>query len=75
MLVSASVCSIGIIRSSTGPSKRDMNAAETRCGPAETCTTGEVMLSPFGSCSFIRGLMSMSATRSPLMAMSICSPL
>ena len=36
MLVSASVCSIGATRSSTGPSARWMNAADTRCGPALT---------------------------------------
>ena len=34
--LSAIVCSIGAIRSSTGASKRDTNAAEMRCGPART---------------------------------------
>ena len=32
MLVSASVCSIGMIKSSAGPSNRCTNAADTRCG-------------------------------------------
>jgi hypothetical protein len=53
--------------SSTGASKRAMKAAETRWGPAFTCTFGEVRL--------IDGLMSITATRAPLMEISICSPL
>ena len=34
--LSAIVCSMGAIRSSTGASNREMNAAATRCGPALT---------------------------------------
>jgi hypothetical protein len=36
MLVLAIDQSSGVMRSCTGPSKRLMNAADTRCGPAVT---------------------------------------
>ena len=74
MLTSASVFSSGTSRSSTGPSKRWMNAAEMRCGPAAMCIGG-VLISRlfFGSVSLIRTLRSSSAARSPLTDTSICS--
>ena len=74
MLVSASVCSIGMIKSSAGPSNRCTKAADRRCCPALMWTFGVCMVMPFGSCSFMRGLMSIRATRSPLIETSICSP-
>ena len=74
MLVSARVCSIGMIRSSAGPSNRCTNTADTRCWPALMLTLGVCIVRPFGSCSFMRGLMSINATRSPSIETSICSP-
>ena len=71
--VSARVCSIGATRSLTGPSNRCRNAAVTRCGPAGTCTGAVFSDSPVVD-SFIRGLMSNSAARSPSIDTSICSP-
>ena len=40
VLVSASVCSIGVMMSSIGPSANWTNAADTRCGPAVTWIGG-----------------------------------
>jgi hypothetical protein len=51
-----------------------MKAADTRCGPAFTAIGGVWMFIPFGSASLIRGLMSSSATRWPLIDTSTCSP-
>jgi hypothetical protein len=74
MLTSASVLSSGTSRSSSGPSKRWMNAAAIRCGPALTWIGGVFTSSPFfGSVSLMRVLRSRSAARSPLTDTSICS--
>ena len=51
-----------------------MNAADTRCGPAFTAIGGVWRFMPVGSASLIRGLMSRSATRAPLIDTSSCSP-
>jgi hypothetical protein len=74
MVVSASVCSIGAIKSSTGLSNLWRNAADTRRGPALMATGGLTMFIPFGSDSSIIGSISRSATRSPSIEISICSP-
>ena len=50
-----------------------MKAAETRWGPAFTAIAGVCRFMPFGSASLIRGLMSRSAFRSPLIDTSSCS--
>ncbi len=46
MRMSTSVWSIGIIRSSTGPTKRGTNAAAMRCGPALTWIGGVSISKP-----------------------------
>ena len=74
MLTSASVFSTGTSRSLGGASKRWMNAAETRCGPALTWTRavrGSRLLDR--SDSLMRSLSAITATRSPSIETSICS--
>ena len=73
MLVLASDQSSGEIRSCAGPSKRRMNAAETRCGPAVIAIGSVRRFTPSGSDVFIQRSMSSSATRTPSMEISTCS--
>src|SRR5690349_20902987 len=51
--VSASVCSIGEIRSSTIACDFGMNAAEMRCGPALIAIASVLMFMPFGELSLM----------------------
>ncbi len=73
MRMSMRVWSIGIIRSSTGPTKRGTNAAETRCGPALTWMAGVSMTKPFSLASLMLATTSSRATRSPLTEISSSS--
>ena len=70
--VSASVWSIGAIRSLTGPSNFCRKAAVTRCAPAGTWIAGDFTLRLVVP-SYIFGSMASSARRSPSIEISICS--
>ena len=73
MLVLAMDHSSGEIRSCAGPSKRRMNAADMRCGPAATAIGSVRRFTPSGSDVLIQRSMSRSAARAPSIEISICS--
>ena len=73
MRMSTRVWSIGIIRSSTGPTKRGTKAAATRWGPALIWMAGVSMTNPFSPASLMLASTSSTATRSPFTEISSSS--